>query len=295
MDVEISNREVPEKGCLERSIKHALRIGLLLTGSFFVLQPGMADTTNLDPVDVPPPPEFDPPDYVPPDYTLSPPDDPVEPGGGGGSWVPPEQVCSTLRISKPSNCPNPIPLPAGPYYGQDRMPGATMHAKSTILMAIAYAQGRAYGTNSVVAPDPTASWTMAKLLENQTARYTDPFVTTDQVNAEFRSGLIAVCNLETWRGSSGIRPPGGQTVAEAACFEIMKAFDQETNKIMTFTQFFVDWAKRYGVPLADYLPGPAISATDERNSITAKYNLIDADSKCSRWWTEYEVNQCDIY
>ncbi|WP_448141722.1 hypothetical protein [Stenotrophomonas bentonitica] len=163
------------------------------------------------------------------------------------------------------------------------------------MMAIAFAEGRAYGVNSVVAPDPTSSWTMGLLLEQQTANFANAGMPSNQANAMFRSGLVSVCNLETWRGSNGIRPPGGTTVAEQACFDIMKAFDQDTNDQMTFVAYILDWAKRYGVPLDAYIPGPVKSATDPGNSVMKKWEIVSRDANCSSWWHAYEQNQCSIY
>lgn len=279
------------------AIKHTLRIGLLLSGCFFAIQPGLADTSNLPTVDVPPP--FDPPDYVPPDYTPPIDDYPDQGGGGGGGGdgTPPEVVCANLRQTKPNMCPNPIPMPSSANYAFDQLPHGSFfqQTKSTVRMAVAFSEGRAHGPNGPAQSNPTAAWVMNLVLEKQTANFANPGMPLQQANQIFREGLKSVCDLQLMNGAAGYRPPGGVTVPEQFCFDMMKSFDRETNDQMNFVQTLYDWAKRYELPLDVYVPGPVISDLDADNSLAAKWKIVSADAACSRWWTAYQTNQCDAY
>ncbi len=288
---------------LYKAIKHTLRISLVLSGCYLAVQTGLADTSNLPTVDVPPPPietievppppPYDPPPYEPPVDPF--PDDGVsgdDGGGGGDGGETREEVCARISLTKPAMCPNPIPMPSGASYAEDKLPGASFFKKSPMLMAIAYSQGRAHGPNGPATPDPTAAWVMNLALEKQTQNYAKPGMPSNQANALFREDLKKVCELEALRGNSNSRPAGALTVPEEFCFDILKAFDQETNDQMNFIQYFADWSKRFGVPLASYVPGPVMSDLDQKNSIMEKWRIVSSDAACSTWWQTYEQNQC---
>lgn len=301
MEVENSScgEGAPFNARLSKAIKHTLRISLLLSGCFFAVQPGLADTSNLPTVDVPPPLDWDPPD-IPPFDPFPGDGDPGNGGGGGdgggGDYTPPEVVCANLRLNKPDMCPNPIPIPSSANYALDKLPHGSYlkNTKSTMRMAIAYSEGRAHGPNGPAQSNPTAAWVMNLLLEQQTANFANPGMPLMQANQKFREGLTSVCDLESMRGGNS-RPPGPVNVPEQFCFDIMKSFDQETNDQMNFIAYFYAWSQKHGLTLPDYIPGVVISDLDMENSIAVKWREVSKDSNCSRWWTTYEANQCDAH
>lgn len=203
-------------------------------------------------------------------------------------------VCNNLRNQKPQMCPNPIPLPAGATYAQDKLPGASINGKSTILMAIGYSQGRAFGPNgTTAAPNETAAWLMDFILNKQTENFAKIGLPLKEATKIFREDVKAVCDYESME-SDKYRIVGQQTVPEYYCFEIMKALDIEADDQMSFVQFFIDWAKRYAVNLERYIPGEALSSGSLDNSIGTKWRVTTADAACSRWWTTFQENQCSL-
>ncbi|MEA9571292.1 hypothetical protein, partial [Xanthomonas campestris] len=88
--------------------------------------------------------------------------------------------------------------------------------------------------------------------------------------------------------------PGQLTVPEYYCFEIMKALDIEADDQMNFVQFCIDWSKRYAVNLERYVPGEVLSSGSLDNSIGVKWKVTSADASCSRWWTNFQQNQCSL-
>ncbi|WAT15169.1 hypothetical protein [Xanthomonas fragariae] len=285
---------------LKAAIRRTIYLTLILAGVASVLSPlasatDTGGTTTLPPVEVPPP-------YIPP--PIENPTPPYYPdpgdgggdngGGGGGSEEDPEVVCANLRATKPAMCPNPIPLPAGATYAQDKLPGASINGKSTVLMAIGYSQGRAFGPNgTTAAPNVTAAWLMDLVLNKQTENYANPGMSFKDATKIFRDDIKQVCELESIE-SSKYRIPGQLTVPEYYCFEIMKALDIEADDQMNFVQFFIDWSKRYAVNLESYVPGAVISSGSLDNSIGVKWKVTSADGACSAWWTSFQQNQCSL-
>lgn len=287
---------------LKRQIRDILRISLIVGGSLLAAQSGMADTTNdrgttnLPPVDAIPPP------YIPP---MDPPSlpgvggyDPSEGGGGGGSSTPINGdearriACGGLLASKPKMCPNPIPIPSGASYGRDKLPGASWGAKSTLLMAIAFAEGRTYGLSRMVPPAPAAQEAMRFLLEQQTQLFTDPGMSIDSANGMFQVHLANACRLQSEASSLG-RIGGQLTIPERQCFTIMQAFQGEVRQA-DFIEYFVDWTKRYGIPLEEFVTPYVVESVELEKSIMTKWQLVSEDATCSRWWTSYEQNQCTV-
>jgi len=279
---------------LSRAIKNTIRISLLVSGCFFVAQPGFSDTSNLPTVHVPPPP----PDRDPPGFPFPFPDDDYhgDGGGNGSGYAPPEVVCGNLRVNKPAMCPNPIPIPSGANYAFDKLPHGSFlkNTKSTMRMAIAYSEGRAHGPNGPAQANPTAAWLMNFILEKQTANFANSGMPLVEANREFRTGLQSVCTLESLGGNQSVRRPGPLTVPEQFCFDIMKSFDQETNDRMNFITYFYSWTQSHGLPLPEYIPGVVISDLDMENSIAVKWREVSKDSQCAKWWISYEYNKCDL-
>ncbi|MGQ5273477.1 hypothetical protein [Xanthomonas arboricola] len=285
---------------LKAAIRRTIYLTLILAGAASVLSPlaSASDTdgtTTMPPVEVPPP-------YIPPPIENPPPPYYPDPGdggggdggGGGGDNGDPEVVCNNLRNQKPQMCPNPIPLPAGATYAQDKLPGASINGKSTILMAIGYSQGRAFGPNgTTAAPNETAAWLMDFILNKQTENFAKIGLPLKEATKIFREDVKAVCDYESME-SDKYRIVGQQTVPEYYCFEIMKALDIEADDQMSFVQFFIDWAKRYAVNLERYIPGEALSSGSLDNSIGTKWRVTTADAACSRWWTTFQENQCSL-
>ncbi|MCW0435818.1 hypothetical protein [Xanthomonas sacchari] len=278
---------------LMSAIKRTIYISLVIAGASSVLSPlasatDTGGTTDLPPVQVPPP-------VMPP--PVDNPSPPLPPGGDGGKGegdgdYEHEVVCQNLKATKPAMCPNPIPVPSGATYAQDKLPGAGINGKSTVLMAIAYSQNRAYGPNGAVSQvDPTAAWSMDFILNKQTQNYANPGMSFKEATAVFRNDLKSVCELESM-GSNKYRIAGQLTVPEYYCFQIMKALDVEADDEMSFIQFFLDWSKRYGVPLESYVPGPVVSSASMDNSLGVKWKVTSADAACSSWWTNFQQNQC---
>lgn len=278
---------------LKAAIKRTIYISLVIAGVSSVLSPLASATDTGGTTDLPPV-QVTPPVTSPPVDNPSPPLPPGGDGGGSEGDGDPEHevVCQNLKATKPAMCPNPIPIPSGATYAQDKLPGAGINGKSTVLMAIAYSQNRAYGPNGAVSQvDPTAAWSMDFILNKQTQNYANPGMSFKEATAVFRNDLKSVCELESM-GSNKYRIAGQLTVPEYYCFQIMKALDVEADDEMSFIQFFLDWSKRYGVPLESYVPGPVVSSASMDNSLGVKWKVTSADAACSSWWTNFQQNQC---
>ncbi|MBB4127537.1 hypothetical protein GGR77_002851 [Xanthomonas translucens] len=277
---------------LKSAIKRTIYLTLVVAGAASVLSPlasasDTGGTTDLPPVDVPPP-------VTPPPIEIPPAPDGEGGGGGGDGDGDHEVICQNLTATKPAMCPNPIPIPSGATYAQDKLPGAGINGKSTVMMAIAYSQNRAYGPNGTVSQvDPTAAWAMDFALNKQTENYANPGISFRDATTTFRNDIKSVCELESM-GSDKYRIAGQLTVPEYYCFEIMKALDVEADDQMSFIQFFLDWSKRYGVPLESYVPGPVVSSASMDNSLGVKWKVTSEDARCSSWWTSFQQNQCGL-
>lgn len=287
---------------LSRVIRHTIRVGLIVSGSLIGIQAGMADTTNdrgttdLGRVEVGPPIQVDPwyPPVAPPDIGY----DPSEGGGNGGSGGnfngedARRIVCTGLIASKPKMCPSPIPIPSGASYASDRLPGASWGAKSTMLMAIAFAEGRTYGLSRMVPPAPAAQETMQFLLAQQTQLFADPGFSFDSANGMFAAHLAEACRLQAEASNLG-RIGGELTIPERQCYTIMQAFQNEVRG-PGFVEFFADWSKRYGIPLEEFATPYVTGSVELEKSVVTKWQVVSDDATCSRWWTTYEQNQCTV-
>ncbi|MCC8490381.1 hypothetical protein [Xanthomonas citri] len=284
---------------LKAAIRRTIYLTLILAGAASVLSPlaSASDTdgtTTMPPVEVPPPYIPPPIENPPPPYYPDPGDGGGGDGGGGGNNGDPEVICNNLKNQKPQMCPNPIPLPAGATYAQDKLPGASINGKSTLLMAIGYSQGRAFGPNgTTAAPNATAAWLMDFTLNKQTENFTKLGLPLKEATKIFREDLKIICDYESTE-SNKYRIAGQLTVPEYYCFEIMKALDIEADDQMSFVQFFIDWAKRYAVNIERYIPGEVVSSGSLDNSIGTKWRVTTADAACSRWWTSFQENQCSL-
>ncbi|WP_259208854.1 hypothetical protein [Stenotrophomonas sp. BIGb0135] len=295
---------------LRISIKKALSIGLLLAGIGLASADASAldttdtqgpPTTNLPPVDAvpdPPPPEFEvtPP---PPDYTPPPPPDPKPPdldggedGGGPGGNPDTEQICRTLMATRPQSCPNPIPFPSGPEYGEDQYPGASLRSKSTMRMALAFSRDTVSYEGSAIQVSEGARWFMEGALRDQTDNFAKGMSLKD-ANRNFRIGLDLACNAQM-NASNAYRLHGTLTGPERYCFEIMRSFDQESNDEQSFIDWFISQAKLYGLPIGDYIPPAILDSADVQNSIGAKWRVTTEDAGCSQWWRAIHQNTCGV-
>lgn len=286
---------------LSHAVRNTIRIGLIVCGGLIGVQASMADTTNdrgttdLGRVEVGPPLQVDP--WYPP---ITPPDIGYDPGegsggGGGGSFNGEEArrvACAGLVASKPKMCPSPIPIPSGASYARDRLPGASYGAKSTLLMAIAFAEGRTYGLSRMVPPAPAAQETMRFLLEQQTQFFADPGMSFDSANGMFAVHLAEACRQQAEASNLG-RIGGELTIPERQCFTIMQAFENEVRS-PGFVEFFADWTKRYGIPLEEFTTPYVTGSIELDKSIMTKWQVVSDDATCSRWWTTYEQNQCTV-
>jgi len=291
---------------LKRQIRDILRISLIVGGSLLAAQSGMADTTNdrgttnLPPVDAIPPP------YVPP-YTppMDPPSvpgiggyDPGEGGGGGGSSSPPpadtlkQRVCAEHIARKPASCPARIPFPSGASYAKDRLPGASWGAKSTVLMAISFSEGRTHGFGRTVPPDPNAQASMKDALERQTQNYANLTKDFNSATGEFRYAVMHACEQQL-QASSATRAGINITIPESYCLGILKAIDDEVGA-PGLVETFVEWARRYGVPVEEYITPQGAGAVELEKSLKEKWKFVSEDAQCSTWWTQLDQQQCSI-
>lgn len=288
-----------EPRTLASAVRQVITISLIVSGCFFAAT-GMADTTdtrgttNLPPVDAVPP--FEVPPYDPPTLPGVGHDPDSGEGSGGTPSTPGESAqqrfCRSHLAIKPASCPNPIPFPSGADYAQNKLPGASWGAKSTVLMSIALSQGRTYGLNRNVPPDPQAQETMRYILERQTQNYANPTKNFDSANGEFRAGLEHVCELQA-QASSNYRLGRDLTIPEIFCFQIMKAFEDEVRGA-GFVETFVEWGRRYGIPVEEYITPQWAGSVELEKSLMAKWQQVSADASCSNWWTTLQQNQCSI-
>lgn len=282
------------------SIKRTLRIGMLLAGIGFTAGNAAAfdttDTRGPPPTDLPPVNAVPPP--VPPDYgrpsppEVNPPDPDPRDGGGPGGNPDAEQLCQTLMATRPQSCPNPIPFPSGPEYGEDNYPGASLRSKSTMRIALSFARDTVSYEGSSVRVNEGARWFMEGALRDQTDNFAKGMSLKD-ANIQFRIGLDLACNAQM-NASNAYRLPGTTTVPEKVCFDIMRAFDRESNDELNFIDWFIAQAKLYGLPIGDYIPPAILDSADVQNSIGVKWRITTEDASCSNWWRAVNQNQCGV-
>ncbi|WP_312706821.1 hypothetical protein [Stenotrophomonas sp.] len=269
---------------LKESIKHVLKISMIMSGTFFAVQPGMADTSNLPTVDAVPPIEYEPPEQ--PDLGG------YDPGGGGGGGTPGSdqtQTCALLIATRPAACPNPIPLPTNPLYGDDRVPAGQ---KSSMRMAHNFVNGKAYWEGTPIQMDSNAIWFLQSALQDQVDAFAKGASLVD-TNARMRIHLGLTCDMQI-SASSKYRVGGALTKPEQYCIQMLKAFDAEANDNQNFVYWFIEHQRTIGVPLENYVPYGLVSLVDTRNSIGEKWRSVTEDAACSKWWTQVQTNTCGV-
>ncbi len=272
--------ESPASSNLNKAIKHALKIGLIISGCFFAVQPGLADTTDLRTVDALPPIDYDPPVDLP-DYGGN--DNGGNSGGGGGgagggSNSSPSVPCATLILQKPAECPNPIPMPGGIDYGREQFAAGSGLAKTLY-----------YHQQDSTAP--RARGQIAVALNYQTSMMAEGTYTMNEINEMVFTYFSLACKYQT-EASNAYRIGLGLTVPERNCLDAMGKLQAEAAQTMSFTGFFLNWLNKEGISISDFFPQTVVYLLSPANSTTVKYNLITKDATCSRWWQQIEQNQC---
>ncbi|MGM1044255.1 hypothetical protein [Stenotrophomonas sepilia] len=262
---------------LNKAIKHALKIGLIISGCFFAVQPGLADTTDLGTVDAQPPIDYDPPPVDIPGLGDN------DNGGGGGSGGgggegSPSVPCATLILQKPAECPNPIPMPGGIDYGREQFAAGSGLAKTLY-----------YHQQDSTAPK--ARGQIAVALNTQTNLMAEGTYTMNEINEMVFTYFSLACKYQT-EASNAYRIGLGLTVPEKNCLDAMGKLQAEAAQTMSFTGFFLNWLNKEGISISDFFPQTIVNLLSPANSTTVKYNLITKDATCSRWWQQIEQNQC---
>ncbi len=297
--VDRSNNSTTRGSDLRAAIRHSIRLSLVVAGCFFAVQPGFADTstdrgtTNLPPVDATPPPYVPP--YTPPmEPPARPPDLGYDPGdssggGGGGAGSDQQQSCELLLATRPAACPNPIPIPTDPLYGDDRIPAGQ---RSSMRMAHSFVNGKAYWEGMPIQMDSGAIWFLQAALQDQVNAFASGASLVD-TNARLRMHLGLTCDMQL-NASYQYRVGGTLTKPEQYCLEMMKAFDAEANDNQNFVNWFIEHQRAIGMPLENYVPYGIVELIDTRNSIGEKWRAVTEDASCSKWWTQVQKNMCGV-
>ena len=254
-------------------------------------------TSDLPPVHVPPPiqgpPLEPPPIYYPPPGLIPPPSNPGHDGGdaGGGSGGQ-EKNCELLIATRPAACPNPIPIPSGGLYADDRIPGAGAISRSSMRMAYSFVKGVGSWQGITVEGAQSAKIFLQAALDEQTQNFANG-MSLNEANERFRLHLGIACGQQVGESSAyrvGVIP----TKPEQYCFEMLKAFDAEANDQKNFAQWFIDYVRGTGIPLESYVPYGIIELVDSKNSIGEKWRAVTEDASCARWWIQANENMCGI-
>lgn len=289
---------------LRKSIGRILAIGALLCGaraeanwipapSAWEASPfDTTGTSDLPPVDaIPPLPDPDP--------------EPINPIGGGdgdggdnggnngGEGQNPQPPrCAELLASRPQSCPNPVRIPAGPYYGEESIPGSTVLHRSSIRMAIGFAKKNAPWNGVTIEPHESSRSFLEAALQEQTENFAAG-MSLAEANNRFRIHLGLACQMQADAANAN-RNSITPTKPEEFCFEMLKSFDAEANDEKNFFAWFIDYSNRTGIPLDDYVPYGIVGMEDTKNSIGEKWRKVTEDATCSRWWTEVQANSCGV-
>ncbi|WP_199912234.1 hypothetical protein [Stenotrophomonas sp. ZAC14D2_NAIMI4_7] len=294
---------------LRRSIARVLAVASLLAGGTaqghwiqeqqrWAVSPfDTTGTSNLPPIDaLPPDPEPQPepePEPQPDPGPDVPPDPPDNEGGvGGDGETQPSARCVELLASRPSACPNPIPLPQGPYYGEESIPGSTVFHSSSIRMAIGFARKNAPWNGVTIEPHESARSFLEAALQEQTDNFSSG-MSLAEANSKFRTHLALACDLQVGAANAN-RNSITPTKPEEFCFEMLKAFDSEANDEKNFIMWFAEYSRLTGIPLDAYVPYGIVGMEDAKNSIGEKWRRVSEDSTCSHWWREFSDNVCEV-
>lgn len=286
---------------LSRSIGRALAICILVSGgSANAHWMSVPSGWEASPFDTTGTKDFPPVYALPPEPDPAPPDlpDPSDPGNAGGENGDGQQErpvtprCRELLASRPPACPNPIPLPYGPYYGEDVVPGSTVLHSSSIRMAIGFAKRNAPWGGVTIEPHESARMFMEAALQEQTANFSSG-MSLSEANQRFRLHLGLACDMQV-NADSYNRNSIVPTKPEAFCFEMLKAFDAEADDEKNFFVWFVEYTRRTGIPLDAYVPYGIVGMEDSKNSIGEKWRKVTEDSTCSRWWDDFNANTCGV-
>ncbi|WP_157721485.1 hypothetical protein [Stenotrophomonas sp. WZN-1] len=215
-------------------------------------------------------------------------------GGGGNGNDSGGGMCAIIIGSRPDDCPNPIPKPSGPYYGEDELPTSGLPggllSLSSMRMVNSFAKGIASWQDINITASDSARQRMYNALSEHTRDIADG-VSLTIANTRFRGELALSCQEQSNASNSyrvGITP----TKAELYCFEAMKAFDAEAGDHLNFVQWFIDFTKSSGIPLEAYIPYGVVELTEANNSIGAKWRAITKGASCSSWWVALQANGC---
>lgn len=203
-------------------------------------------------------------------------------------------MCGVLIASRPASCPNPVPKPSGPYYGEDQLPTSGLPggllSLSSMRMANSFAKGTASWQGVTIQFSDNARQRMYNALSEHTRDIVDG-VSLTIANTRFRDQLALSCTEQS-NASDSYRVGLTPTKAELYCFETMKAFDAEAGDHLNFVQWFINFTKNKGIPLEAYVPYGAVDLAAANNSIGAKWRAITEGASCSAYWTSFQAYGC---
>ena len=219
-------------------------------------------------------------------------------GGGGSNWggdtshpceqtecysPPPPPPCNVLLATKPPACPSPRPFPSGYSYGAENYASG-----SGIKLLLAFIDHQPY-------VNPGARSYAQYALEVQTWNFADPGWVFSASMRPVIDNLKAACEIQH-NADKGVVFPGTISAAEALCLEAFDKISAEADGQLSFLEWFVQWASVEGINLSAITTVPVgpISWTSPGNSVRIKYDKVEADARCSQWWTNVQLQQCSV-
>lgn len=210
--------------------------------------------------------------------------------GGGGTYnpTPTSTPCDFLRLHKPQNCPNPIPLPNGYAYGRDAYPGG-----SGIPRLL-------YWIDLVEGVHPAVRDFVRRGLSLHTIDIAQAYVTGDRANERLLLTVQAACNMQHAADQQNplyTQNPFGNPESspmERNCLEVLERLQAEAGD-PGFRGYFFEWLGREGIHLDDLgIPESVVDWLSPSNSLRIRHNVITADAQCAQWWIDAQANQCTL-
>lgn len=216
-------------------------------------------------------------------------------GGGGGGFGGdcstescqgnnyPANTCTLHALVKPADCPEPIPMPAGPRYGQDKF-----RSGSALARAIAFIDNTTRGY------DTTTQQKIAQALSDHTTDLRFVGIPLSTLNARLVEKVGIACDIQRVRLDLYPMPfTFRPTFGEYACAELVDQLAEETGEPQ-FLPWFITWLAKEGIDPTDsrFIPQTLVNFLSPANSLKQKFDQVEKDNICANWWDLKEGYGC---
>lgn len=211
------------------------------------------------------------------------PGDGSESGGGAGPGAPSQAwACGYLSNNRPPSCPANIPYPSGTAdYGADSYAGGSGLAKLIYLK------------NSGLLRESDRSWIELRLIDHTNdivfGSFDEALVINRRLIIGVANGCIAIAEGDklSW--------PYQLTDGARKCQEALEILVREAGG-ETMVSAARDWMdlNKFDIGLGYLGLESVIAALSPDNSLTTKFNKLQAETKCAQWWEGVMVNRCSV-